>query len=36
MKRDKQFSDRLEGRIRRDDRRNARTAKRAFAFMGGI
>jgi hypothetical protein len=30
------FANRTEGRVRRDERRNTRTAKRAFAFMGGV
>lgn len=29
------FANRNEGRIRRDERRNARRAKQAFAYMGG-
>ncbi|ESW92934.1 hypothetical protein X772_02990 [Mesorhizobium sp. LSJC280B00] len=34
MKTDKrQFSDRIEGRVRRDVRRNARAAKRAWLEM---
>ena len=28
------FANRPEGRIRRDERRNARNAKQAFAYMG--
>lgn len=30
------FANRPEGRIRRDERRNARTAKQAFAFMASV
>lgn len=36
MSKHSQFSDRPQGRIRRDDRRSTRNAKRAFAYMGGI
>lgn len=30
------FANRPEGRVRRDERRNARTAKQAFAFMASV
>lgn len=30
------FANRPEGRVRREDRRKARAAKQAFAFMGGV
>lgn len=30
------FANGPAGRIRRDDRRKAAAAKRAFAFMGGV
>lgn len=30
------FANRPEGRIRRDERRNARHAKQAFAYMAGV